>query len=49
MYIADRSAKVSETVRVIPEKTVYHMGEKARVMITTPFTGGFLYITRERG
>jgi len=49
LYIADNSAKVSETVRVIPEKTVYHMGETARVMITTPFTWGFLYITRERG
>ncbi len=49
VYVADTRAKISETVRVIPEKTVYHMGEKARVMITTPFTGGFLYITRERG
>ncbi|MBC7503547.1 hypothetical protein H7169_01120 [Candidatus Gracilibacteria bacterium] len=37
-------------LRVIPEKTVYREGELAHVLITTPFSsGGYLYITRERG
>jgi hypothetical protein len=37
-------------LRIIPEKTVYKSGDKARVLITTPFSsGGHLYITRERG
>ena len=37
-------------LRVIPEHTIYHDGETAHVLITTPFSsGGHLYITRERG
>ncbi len=36
------------TLRVIPEKTVYKMGETARVLIQVPFTGATLLITKEK-
>lgn len=36
-------------LRVIPERTVYHKGEMARVMIQVPFTGSYLLITQEKG
>jgi uncharacterized protein YfaS (alpha-2-macroglobulin family) len=39
----------SHNLQVIPEKTVYKIGETARVLITLPFTWGYLYLTRERG
>ncbi len=48
LYIAGDFDSKDTQLRVIPEKTVYRIGEKARVFITTPFTGGYLYITRER-
>lgn len=48
-YIAGDFQNKDSYLRVIPEKTVYHLWETARVMITTPFTGGYLYLTRERG
>jgi uncharacterized protein YfaS (alpha-2-macroglobulin family) len=48
LYIAWNYTNGESQLRVIPEKTVYHMGEKARVMIITPFTGGYVYLTRER-
>lgn len=35
-------------LRVIPEKTVYHKDETARVMIQVPFTGSYLLITQEK-
>lgn len=49
LYIAGDVQNKNTALRVLPEKTVYRLGEKARVMITTPFTGGYLYLTRERG
>jgi uncharacterized protein YfaS (alpha-2-macroglobulin family) len=49
LYIAGTYVNGESQLRVIPEKTVYHMGETARVMIVTPFTGGYVYLTRERG
>jgi uncharacterized protein YfaS (alpha-2-macroglobulin family) len=36
------------TLRVIPERTIYRIGETARVMIQVPFTGSYLLITREK-
>lgn len=38
----------SHNLQVIPEKTIYKMWDTARVMITLPFTGGYVYITREK-
>lgn len=49
LYITGDFVNKDTQLRVIPEKTVYRIGEKARVFITTPFTGGYLYLTRERG
>jgi len=49
LYIAGGPNQTSGEVRVIPEKTVYQLGEKARVFFTSPFAGGYLYITREKG
>lgn len=48
LYIAGDFVNGDSQLRVIPEKTVYRLGEKARVLITTPFTWGYLYITREK-
>jgi uncharacterized protein YfaS (alpha-2-macroglobulin family) len=36
------------SLRVVPERTVYKAGEKARVMIQVPFTGSHLLITQEK-
>jgi alpha-2-macroglobulin len=36
------------TLRVIPERTIYRVWETARVMIQVPFTGSYLLITREK-
>lgn len=36
-------------MQVIPEHTIYRMGDRARVFFVSPFPGGYLYITRERG
>lgn len=48
-YIAgDLSTLQDNTLRVIPDKTIYKAGETARVLIQTPFTGSYLYITREK-
>jgi alpha-2-macroglobulin len=47
-YIAGDFVDANSTLRVIPEKTIYHSWETARVLITTPFTGWYLYITHER-
>jgi uncharacterized protein YfaS (alpha-2-macroglobulin family) len=49
LYLAGDFQNKNADLRVVNEKTVYRIGEKARVMITTPFTGGYLYLTRERG
>jgi uncharacterized protein YfaS (alpha-2-macroglobulin family) len=38
----------SNTLRVIPEKTVYQAGETAKVMFQVPFTGAYLLITKEK-
>jgi hypothetical protein len=49
LYITGNFVSRDSQLRVIPERTVYHDGETARVLITTPFSsGGYLYITRER-
>lgn len=48
-YISGNFTDRNANLRVIPERTVYHQGELARVLISTPFTGGHLYLTRERG
>ena len=50
LFISGDFVSRDNQLRIIPEKTVYKSGEKARVLITTPFSsGGHLYITRERG
>ena len=50
IYLTGDYQSRDSTLRVIPERTIYHDGETARVLITTPFSsGGHLYITRERG
>lgn len=50
IYLTGDYASRDSTLRVIPERTIYHDGETARMLITTPFSsGGYLYITRERG
>jgi uncharacterized protein YfaS (alpha-2-macroglobulin family) len=48
-YISwDLSSMKDSALRVIPERTIYKMWEKARVMIQVPFTGSHLLITREK-
>jgi uncharacterized protein YfaS (alpha-2-macroglobulin family) len=50
LYIMGNFVSRDSQLRVIPERTIYHDGEVAHVLITTPFSsGGHLYITRERG
>ncbi len=50
IYLTGDYQSRDSTLRVIPERTIYHDSETARVLITTPFSsGGHLYITRERG
>jgi alpha-2-macroglobulin len=49
IYLTGDYTSRDSTLRVIPERTVYHDGDIAHVLITTPFSsGGYLYITRER-
>ena len=36
------------TLRVIPERTIYKLGETAHVLIQVPFTGSHLLITKEK-
>ena len=36
------------TLRVIPERTIYKLGETAHVLIQVPFTGAHLLITKEK-
>jgi uncharacterized protein YfaS (alpha-2-macroglobulin family) len=48
-YISGENMTLRDsTLRVIPEKTVYKMGETARVLIQVPFTGATLLITKEK-
>jgi uncharacterized protein YfaS (alpha-2-macroglobulin family) len=48
-YIAGDYASIRDnTLRVIPEKTVYKPGDTARVLIQVPFTGSTLLITTEK-
>ncbi len=50
IYLTGDFTSKDNLLRVIPEKTIYQNGEIAHVLITTPFSsGGYLYITRERG
>jgi MG2 domain/Bacterial Alpha-2-macroglobulin MG10 domain/Alpha-2-macroglobulin family/A-macroglobulin TED domain/Alpha-2-macroglobulin bait region domain len=50
IYLTGNYTSRDSVLRVIPERTIYHAGEIAHVLITTPFSsGGHLYITRERG
>jgi hypothetical protein len=50
IYLTGNFVSRDNLLRVIPEKTIYQNSETARVLITTPFSsGGYLYITRERG
>jgi alpha-2-macroglobulin len=49
-YIAwDISSSRDNALRVISERTVYKLWEKARVIVQVPFTGSYLLITREKG
>lgn len=48
LYIVGDFTTKSHNIQVIPEKTIYHLGETARVLITFPFTSGYVYLTRER-
>ncbi len=49
IYITGNFVSRDASLRVIPERTVYHSGETAHVLITTPFSSwGHLYITREK-
>ncbi len=49
IYIMGNFVGRDSQLRVIPERTIYHHGETANILITTPFSsGGHLYITRER-
>jgi len=48
-YISGNSSSLqTNTLRVIPERTVYKAGETARVMIEVPFTHSHLLITKEK-
>ncbi len=49
VYITGDFVDRNSSLRVIPEKTIYQDGEVARVFITSPFSGGYIYLTRERG
>lgn len=50
VYITGDFQNKSSKLTIVPEKTVYHEGETARLMITTPYmSGGYIYLTRERG
>jgi uncharacterized protein YfaS (alpha-2-macroglobulin family) len=49
VYISgDTGSSLSRELRVIPDKTVYNLWEKARILINSPFSWGYLYITQER-
>jgi uncharacterized protein YfaS (alpha-2-macroglobulin family) len=49
VYVSGNTwSSLSQNVRVIPDKTVYKLWEKARVLINSPFSWGYLYITQER-
>ena len=39
LYIVGDFTTRSTNLQVIPEKTIYKVGETARVLITLPFTG----------
>ncbi len=47
-YIVWDFTTKSYNLQVIPEKTIYSIGETARVLITLPFTWWHLYLTREK-
>lgn len=48
-YIAgDMMGMRGNTLRVIPEKTVYKPGDTARVLVTVPFTGSHILMTVEK-
>ncbi len=48
-YISgDLSSLRDNTLRVIPEKTIYKLWETAKVLIQVPFTGSHLLITKEK-
>jgi uncharacterized protein YfaS (alpha-2-macroglobulin family) len=48
IYIVWDFTTKSNNIQVIPEKTIYTIGETARVLITFPFTTGYVYLTREK-
>ncbi len=44
----DMTTLKDSTLRVIPERTIYKAGEKARVMIQIPFSPSNVLITKEK-
>ncbi len=48
LYVVWDFTTQNHNIELIPEKSVYSLGETARVLITLPFTGWYVYITREK-
>lgn len=44
----DMTTLKDSTLRVIPERTIYKSGEKARVIIQVPFSPSNVLITKEK-
>lgn len=44
----DMTSSRDNNIHVLTERTVYKMGEMAKVLIQVPFTGSYLLITREK-
>lgn len=48
VYITGNFVDKNSTLKVIPEKTIYQKWDTAKIYIISPFTGWYLYLTRER-